>query len=74
MNIKMKATNNTNISFLGAVLLAGCLFTSANAANLAVTKTFVDTEVLNAADLNNSFTEVEAAVNDNDTRITNFWE
>ena len=35
-----------------------------------MTKTFVDTEVLNAADLNNSFTEVEAAVNDNDTRIS----
>lgn len=70
MNIKMKVTNNTNISFLGAVLLVGCLITSANAANLAVTKAFVDTEVLNAADLNGSFTEVEAAVNDNDARIT----
>ena len=69
MNIKMKTTNNFNLSLLGSVLLAAFIFTSVDAAPLTVTKTFAAPEVLNDFDLNNSFDEVEAAVNDNDGSI-----
>ena len=63
MNIKMKATNNINLSLLGTVLLASCLFTSAGAAPLTVTNTFEHGKVLTADELNTNFGEVEAAVN-----------
>ena len=69
MNIKMKTTNNFNLSLLGTVLLAASIFTSVDAASLTVTNDFVNLQVLSATDLNLNFTETETAVNDNNSRI-----
>ncbi len=69
MNVIMKATDNINLSLLGTVLLASCLFTLAGAAPLTVTNTFVDGNVLSAGELNTNFGDVKTAVDDNNTKI-----
>ncbi len=72
MNIQMnnmKTKNDISILLTGAVLLTAFIFTSVEAAPLAVTNFFVDGNVLTADELNTNFGDVEAAVNDNDTRI-----
>ncbi len=69
MNVIMKATDNINLSLLGTVLLASCLITSAGAADLTVTNTFVDGNVLSAGELNTNFDDVKTAVDDNNTKI-----
>jgi hypothetical protein len=76
MNIQiknMKTKNDTSISLTGAVLLTAFIFTSVEAAPLTVTNTFADGDVLTAGELNTNFGEVETAVNDNDTNITNLF-
>lgn len=68
--------NTHGISKKTNILLCGFLFaftaiSTAQATSLTVTKTWGSGDTLTAADLNNSFDEVESAVSDNDTRITN---
>ena len=60
-----------NKSILIIIFLSTAVITTVTlASSLSVTKTWSSGETLNAADLNNSFNEVETAVSDNDARIT----
>lgn len=63
-------TNKIRFSVIG--ILLGTVFTVpvAIGGDLTVTKTWSSGNTLTAQDLNNNFNDVEAAVNDNDSRIT----
>ena len=66
---KITIANSIKASIIGFVVGSTCIVSGVLATDLTVTKTFTDGEILTAADLNNTFDEVEAAVTDNHNRI-----